>query len=70
MANGCELNSGTSTVRGLSTTTDNGLCYVLASMGEVAPGCFQRNPSNECPVAQYSRGEITLEEAKKLLENK
>ena len=70
MANGCEFNYGDSLTHGVATTTSNGLCKALASFGEIAPGCFQVKPSNDCPVAKYYRGEITLEEAKEMLKMK
>jgi hypothetical protein len=47
----------------------NSLCRSRMSLepGGPNPFCDQRKPSNQCPVARYSRGEITLKEANELL---
>ncbi len=51
----------------VTTTSEDGICAGLVNTGSINSVCFQKEPSNECPVARYTRGEITLLEAQELL---
>lgn len=65
----CDFLYDSNAIDSVAVSSETRLCQGLIQVGSKNPSCFRKNPSNACPVAQYTRGEITLDEAQKLLDS-